>query len=330
MLALRARLVRRDDGSGTLLTYGLGGLGLIVLVGLVLGYALAGLLLALLIVVLWRLLARPRSPESALVLLLFATGLALSAAVEVVALDGDIGRMNTVFKFYLQVWVMWSLASAVALVGLRDRVIALVRPAAGRWWAVALALLVAGCAIYPVVSTRGKVAERFDRSIPPTLDGAAYMATAVYREDHPQAVRKLDLRFANDQRAIEWIWDNVDGSPVIAEASVPLYRWGSRISIYTGLPTILGWDWHQTQQRWGFRYMIEDRMRDLRALYSDVNRDRTLQLLSRYDVTYVYVGDLERAFYPEEGLRKFDEMVGRDLDLVYDQDGVKIYRVRGK
>jgi uncharacterized membrane protein len=156
------------------------------------------------------------------------------------------------------------------------------------------------------------------------------MESAVYREDHPQAVRKIDLPFERDKRAIEWIWENVQGSPVIAEANAPLYRWGSRISIYTGLPTILGWDWHQTQQRWGFRYMIEDRMRDLRALYSDVNRERTVELLNRYDVTYVYVGDLERAFYPEEGLRKFDDMVGRELDLVYDRDGVKIYRVRGK
>src|SRR5262249_26538452 len=93
LLALRARLVKRDDSSGTLLSSGLGGLVLLVLVAAALGYTLAGLLLALLCVVLWRLLSRPRSPESALILLLFATGLALSAAVEVVALDGDVGRM---------------------------------------------------------------------------------------------------------------------------------------------------------------------------------------------------------------------------------------------
>jgi YYY domain-containing protein len=295
-------------------------------------YRGVGLLLGLLVVVVWRLLARPRSPESALVLLLFGTGLALSTAVEIIAgfSPADVGRMNAVFKFYMQVWVLWAVASAIALIGLRDRIAALRRPGQSKWWGFALAFLLACCAVYPLVSTRGKIAERFDRSIPPTLDGTAYMETAVYHEDHPQAVRKMDLRFSRDLKAIEWIWDNVDGSPVIAEASVPLYRWGSRVSIYTGLPTILGWDWHETQQRWGFRYMIEDRVRDLRALYSDVNRERTLQLLNKYDVTYVYVGDLERAFYPEEGLRKFDAMVGTDLDVVYDQDGVKIYRVRGK
>jgi uncharacterized membrane protein len=121
---------------------------------------------------------------------------------------------------------------------------------------------------------------------------------------------------------------------VIAEANVPLYRWGSRISIYTGLPTIIGWDHHQKQQRGdyvpGMPQVVDERVRDVRALYSEVNRAHTLQLLSKYDVTYVYVGDLERAFYPEDGLRKFDLMVGSDLDVVYDQDGVKIYRVRGK
>jgi uncharacterized membrane protein len=156
----------------------------------------------------------------------------------------------------------------------------------------------------------------------------AYMATATYREDHPTTRRVTELRFERDRKAIHWIWENVSGSPVMAEGNAPLYRWGSRIAIYTGLPTIIGWDWHQTQQRWGFRHMIEERMRDLRALYTDTNHERTLALLRQYDVSYVYVGDLERAFYPEDGLRKFDGMVGRDVDVVYDDDGVRIYRVR--
>src|SRR5207302_7562052 len=124
-----------------------------------------------------------------------------------------------------------------------------------------------------------------------------------------------------------WIWDNVQGSPVIAEGQTPLYRWGSRISIYTGLPTIIGWDWHQTQQRWGFRNQIEDRSRDVHDLFSDPSKDRALELLRRYDVSYVYVGELERAYYPASGLAKFDQMVGNELELVYSQDGVKIYHV---
>ncbi len=329
LFALRARLVREDDQTISRLNLVAAIVLVVIAAGIVFEYVLAAILLCLLALVVWRMLLRPRSHESAFVLLLFGTGLALSAAVEIVALDGDVGRMNTVFKFYLQVWVMWSIAAAAAAVAMRERLFAVVRTGASRAWGITMIVLVVAAAVYPIVSTPGKAAERFDRTIPPTLDGTAYMETAIYREDHPTTVRVTELRLSRDLRAIEWIWDNVDGSPVIAEANVPLYRWGSRISIYTGLPTILGWDWHQTQQRWGFRHMIEERVRDVRALYSDEDLVRTRGLLQKYNVAYIYVGDLERAYYPPGGLAKFDRMAGTDLDVVYDADGVKIYRVRG-
>ena len=69
------------------------------------------------------------------------------------------------------------------------------------------------------------------------------MATAHY-EDNGK-----DLRLPDDFTAINWMLDNIQGTPVIVEGLAPLYHWRSRVSIYTGLPTVLGWDWHQTQQR---------------------------------------------------------------------------------
>lgn len=330
--ALCSRLVKRDDGSASRIVYG--GLAMVLVSATVsyLGFTLAGVLLALLIPVLWRLLARPRTPESAFVLLLFATGLAISTGVEFMAVDGDVGRMNTVFKFYLHVWTMWGVATAVALVMMRHQLEAIRRPGLGRWWAGLVVFLLAGTLVYPVIATRARVADRFDEMrlnpIGPTLDGTAFMRTATYREDAREALKPTVLHFETDRKAIQWIWDHVPGSPVIAEARTPLYRWGSRISIYTGLPTIVGWDWHQTQQRFGFRYMVEERMADLQTLYSTPRPEQAMPLIAKYHVGYVYVGELERAYYPEVGLRKFDEMVDRgELQLVYDQDSVRIYRV---
>ena len=73
-------------------------------------------------------------------------------------------------------------------------------------------------------------------SLPPGLDGARYMTTARYNDNN----RELVLEY--DRQAITWMQDHIVGSPVIAEANTPLYRWGNRISIYTGLPNVVGYD----------------------------------------------------------------------------------------
>ncbi|MBI2321595.1 MAG: hypothetical protein HYU88_05770, partial [Chloroflexi bacterium] len=329
-----------------------------VLAGLALAAALAGwllvaLLLALLGPALALLLGERDEPPSAFVWGLLALGLALALTAELVRLDGDVGRMNTVFKLYFQVWALWAVASAAALAWLvaaprtadndagtrrrgdaetgpsalpaspRPRVSASPRlpvPASALWRA-ALALLLAASLVYPPIASRGKAAERFDPTLPPTLDGMAYMRSAVQREEG----RPLTLRY--DWEAIRWLQVNVAGSPVVLEAQVPIYRWGSRVSIYTGLPTVLGWDWHQKQQRWGYQQLVEQRAADVRVMYADPDPARKLDLLRRYDVRYVYVGELERAYYPAPGLAAFEQLLGGGLERVYQNPGVVVYRV---
>ena len=99
-----------------------------------------------------------------------------------------------------------------------------------------------------------------------------------------------------------------------------------RVSIYTGLPTVLGWDNHQRQQR-GYSPTIGERIGDIRRIYSTTDHEEALKLLDKYQVEYIYVGELERHYYQQQGLDKFDSMLGTELELVYVNSTVQIYRV---
>ena len=87
-----------------------------------------------------------------------------------------------------------------------------------------------------------------------------------------------NINFEYDYLAIKWLNLNLKGSPIISEGNTPLYRWGNRISVYTGLPTIIGWDWHQTQQRKNYEKEIQIRKNDLKLIYSSSDLKTSLNL----------------------------------------------------
>ena len=74
---------------------------------------------------------------------------------------------------------------------------------------------------------------------------------------------------------------------MVLEGRSPVYRWGSRFSIYTGLPTILGWDVHEGQQRTGYTGMLQERIGDVERAYSSTNPQDALDVLRKYQVRYV-------------------------------------------
>jgi uncharacterized membrane protein len=219
----------------------------------------------------------------------------------------------------LQAWVLLSIAAAVALGWLirrssRDHLLRQIRPA----WLALLAVLVLAAVAYPLLASKGKIGLRF-ADLPLSLDGMQYMDYAQYVDD------RTDLNLPGDANAIRWLQDNVSGTPVVLEGRSPVYRWGSRISIYTGLPTILGWDVHQSQQRTGYSGMIQERVDDVERAYASTNVRETQAILRKYQVRYVVIGGLEHKYYPAAGLAKFPTMPG--LRLAYDADGVQIYEV---
>ena len=133
-----------------------------------------------------------------------------------------------------------------------------------------------------------------------TLDGMSFMKYSTYFEND------LVMDLSQDYDAIRWMQDNIKGTPTIVEANLPEYRWGNRFTIYTGLPGVLGWNWHQRQQRainpseW-----VTDRMEDINNFYSSADLENAKDFIDKYQVDYIIVGQLEKAVYPEKGLEKF-------------------------
>jgi uncharacterized membrane protein len=181
-----------------------------------------------------------------------------------------------------------------------------------------------------------KIKDRWVVTAPHTLDGMAYMPFATYEENYPSgyvttpnASTSLIMDLSQDYRAIRWMQENVKGSPVIVEAnSRNLYHWYSRFTINTGLPGVVGWEWHQQQQRalnppvW-----VTNRIFDVNNFYTTLDTDTAKQFLNLYQVKYIIVGQLEQVTYAGAGLDKFPSLNGILWNEVYRDENTVIYEV---
>ncbi|MGQ9502464.1 MAG: DUF2298 domain-containing protein [Anaerolineae bacterium] len=254
------------------------------------------------------------------VLLLTGAGILLPLIVEFVYLRDNFGiRMNTVFKFYYQAWILFAISAAYGVWALHAHFIrfgALARskghgtpwqPILGGLWGLVLVCLVLAGLIYPVLSILDKVAQHRGE---PHLDGMEWLSRV-----HP-----------GDYAAIRWLQANVYGEAVILETPgdrYAAYDYVGRVSALTGLATLLGWGNHEHQ--WRGSYEVPARREpDIEMLFNGLDTSRTMTLLDQYNITYVYVGELERKRYHANGLAKFEQL----MEPVYRQGDVVIYQRR--
>jgi YYY domain-containing protein len=268
------------------------------------------------------LMLRPGIPDAKrFTFFLLGTGLVLTLMVEVIVVSGDIGRMNTVFKFYLHIWSLFAVCAAAVTTWMWQSL----SKWNNRWrvlWQIGLAFFIGSMLLYPLTATLAKIQDRMAPEAPHTLDGMTYMEYAIHADEG------VEMDLSQDYNAIRWMQDNVTGSPVIVEAHLTEYRWGTRYTIYTGLPGVIGWNWHQRQQRtllpdnW-----IWDRVNAIAEFYETTDPESAAAFLERYDVSYIVVGQLERAKYSPEGIGKFAEYNGSLWNEVFRDRDTVIYKV---
>ena len=112
------------------------------------------------------------------------------------------------------------------------------------------------------------------------------------------ALGYLDTDFSEDVNAIQWLKENIKGSPVVLEANGDSYSGFERVSASTGLPTILGWYVHE----WLWRNDTDDlnqKSGDITAIYTSQDEEQVRALLKEYDVSYIFVGSKEIEKYED-------------------------------
>jgi len=271
------------------------------------------------------LILRPDMPDvKRAVLLMVGTALTLTLAVEVVVLVGDIGRMNTVFKLYLQAWMLLAV-SAAASFGWLINVFSFWRLRWRTLFQSGVTILLMGAFMFTLTATSDKVSDRMTPTAPHSLDSLTFMNYSQHWDG-----QMMDL--SEDYRAIRWMQDNIKGSPVIVEANCTEYRWCTRFSIYTGLPGVVGWNWHQRQQRGIFAPSVQERVNQVGLFYATPDIRQALNFLKKFDVKYIVVGQLEHNVYPPidpetDGFAKFAQFDGKYWNAVYRDGNTTIYEV---
>ena len=243
-------------------------------------------------------LFRSEKNSSGFVLLMIALGALLVIGPDFLYLRDNFGyRINTIFKFYYQAWIVLSLAAAFGTIVLFRNL----RGAANVAFSILFTLVLIVGLTYPVLGLVNKT-NGFNPPSGFTLDDF----DRVQRENPDEAA------------AIIWLRTAPDG--VVAEAVGGAYSSYARISIYTGLPTVLGWGNHEGQ--WRDQALQGTRDGDIRTLYITNDWPTTQAIIDHYDIRYIFVGNLERGTYQVN-----EEKFNRFLKPVFQQGNVTVYEV---
>ncbi|MBM3944343.1 MAG: hypothetical protein FJ317_02505 [SAR202 cluster bacterium] len=230
----------------------------------------------------------PSIDARAFALLLAALGLVLVLVPDLLYVGDFFGtRMNTVFKFYYQAWLVLAVAGGFALYywhSSRPGLQGYKRTLSNLWAAVFVILLV-GSLYYPPAAAVSKAELALDRA---TLDGLGH----------------LTFESPGELEAILYLREHAGRDAVLLEAVGGEYTAFGRVSSSSGVPAVLGWAGHERQWR-GSDSSFVGREDDIRKIYTTPDPDEAKNLMRRYNVEYVYVGPRERAQYGSFGTGKF-------------------------
>jgi YYY domain-containing protein len=230
-----------------------------------------------------------------LLLVLLGTGLTLFPEYFYL-LDGFGTRMNTIFKFYFQTWILWGLAAAFGFTVLWEEL----HSRRTVWIKALIAVTLALAFVYPVTQTPEKIREANGAQVKLTLDGRASFYSA------------------DEWASFEWLSTAPYG--VVTEATGGQYlSQFARVGTFSGQPSVLGWQGHEGE--WRGNYIdVGSRPTDLKTLYETNNWADAKAIIEKYHIRYIYIGPTERTTY-----RISEDKFKENLTQVFGNASVTIY-----
>ena len=207
-------------------------------------------------------------------------------------------RMNTIFKFYYQAWILFGLSAAYAF----SELIGELKGAVRAGFTVVMAVMTAVVMVYPFFCISGKW-ESMSRKQVLTLDGADFLRNS-----------RVD-----DWQGLQWLESADPG--VVLEKVGSSYGGDNIVSTFVGLPSVLGPMGHESQWRGGYAEM-GSRNDDVKRIYETHSWETAEELIKTYKIRYVFVGSAEKSAYNIQD-KKFD----RNLVKVFESGNCSIYQV---
>ena len=281
----------------------------------ILPLALTLLLATYLVLAKWQLISTHTNTilnkdPGAFTMVLIATGFLALMGIELFQISDHFNnRMNTVFKFSYQTWCLFSIAGAFGaynLIKRYNKLSGLINLPAYFWLGTVTLLLITSM-YYPLSVSYMKSMESIK---PVSLDGLQHVASS-----NPE-----------EHATIQWLKNNATWNDTILEAVGDDYSEFSRISSSSGIPTVLGWVFHETQWR-NTSSMLDTRKSDVRSMYETKDTMEAKELLDKYQVTYIIVGPRELSKYGHDGPSKFDSISERVYPESEGNGSYSIYRV---
>ncbi len=202
---------------------------------------------------------------------------------------GDYKRANTMFKLTYQSFIMFGMAMAYIMV----KLLLFERKKKYRIFSVVMLCLLFSTSLYFFEASKAWFGDYLNPSGYKTLDASAF----------------IENESTDDFILTKWLNENVTGMPVTLEVNGDSYTYRERVSVITGLPTLLGWKTHEwlwrSDETAAYPAELTQREEVIKTIYTSQDRAEILELIEQYDIEYIYVGKLEN--------EAFDEATNHDM-----------------